>query len=233
MLCSGKSNISADQDHSARRGSRPSPPPVVAAATTVPGAETVTSHPSGKGMLAMSLRHSPPGGCPRQDPGSGWPRSPRPLSPCSERCSRSRSPRPRSPRPRRPPRRTGPSLRSASRAGRAPASRSPSTRPRTRATNGKLIGPDYTQGDLATEASGREAVQLTATGPVRAVHADQRGQRVRRALRPPAGRVGHAVGLRQRHQAQPGALAHLGVQLHHHVGASPAARRTTSTTTPG
>ncbi len=29
---------------------------------------------------------------------------------------------------------------------------------------GKLIGPDFTQGDLATEASGREAVQLTATG---------------------------------------------------------------------
>jgi hypothetical protein len=31
-------------------------------------------------------------------------------------------------------------------------------------TNGKVIGPDFTQGDLATEASGREAVQLTATG---------------------------------------------------------------------
>jgi hypothetical protein len=31
-------------------------------------------------------------------------------------------------------------------------------------TNGKLIGPDFTQGDLATEASGREAVQLTAQG---------------------------------------------------------------------
>jgi len=31
-------------------------------------------------------------------------------------------------------------------------------------TNGKVIGPDYTQGDLATEASGREAVQLTAQG---------------------------------------------------------------------
>jgi hypothetical protein len=31
-------------------------------------------------------------------------------------------------------------------------------------TNGKLIGPDFTQGDLATEASGREAVQLTASG---------------------------------------------------------------------
>ncbi|MBR7837969.1 discoidin domain-containing protein [Actinospica durhamensis] len=29
---------------------------------------------------------------------------------------------------------------------------------------GTLIGPDYTQGDLATEASGREAVQLTAQG---------------------------------------------------------------------
>src|SRR3984885_16060291 len=29
---------------------------------------------------------------------------------------------------------------------------------------GKVIGPDFTQGDLATEASGREAVQLTATG---------------------------------------------------------------------
>ena len=29
---------------------------------------------------------------------------------------------------------------------------------------GKLIGPDFTQGDLATEASGREAVQLTAAG---------------------------------------------------------------------
>jgi hypothetical protein len=29
---------------------------------------------------------------------------------------------------------------------------------------GKLIGPDFTQGDLATEASGREAVQLTAQG---------------------------------------------------------------------
>ena len=29
---------------------------------------------------------------------------------------------------------------------------------------GKLIGPDFTQGDLATEASGREAVQLTASG---------------------------------------------------------------------
>ena len=31
-------------------------------------------------------------------------------------------------------------------------------------TNGTTIGPDFTQGDLATEASGREAVQLTATG---------------------------------------------------------------------
>ncbi|MFC1418899.1 discoidin domain-containing protein [Streptacidiphilus cavernicola] len=31
-------------------------------------------------------------------------------------------------------------------------------------SNGKLIGPDYTQGDLATEASGRQAVQLTAQG---------------------------------------------------------------------
>jgi hypothetical protein len=31
-------------------------------------------------------------------------------------------------------------------------------------TNGTVIGPDFTQGDLATEASGREAVQLTATG---------------------------------------------------------------------
>ena len=31
-------------------------------------------------------------------------------------------------------------------------------------TTGKLIGPDVTQGDLATEASGREAVQLTASG---------------------------------------------------------------------
>ena len=31
-------------------------------------------------------------------------------------------------------------------------------------TTGKVIGPDFTQGDLATEASGREAVQLTATG---------------------------------------------------------------------
>jgi hypothetical protein len=29
---------------------------------------------------------------------------------------------------------------------------------------GKLIGPDFTQGDLATEASGREAIQLTAKG---------------------------------------------------------------------
>ena len=29
---------------------------------------------------------------------------------------------------------------------------------------GKLIGPDFLQGDLATEASGREAVQLTAQG---------------------------------------------------------------------
>jgi hypothetical protein len=32
------------------------------------------------------------------------------------------------------------------------------------AYTGKLIGPDFTQGDLATEASGREAVQLTAQG---------------------------------------------------------------------
>ena len=31
-------------------------------------------------------------------------------------------------------------------------------------TNGTLIGPDFTQGDLATEASGRRAVQLTAQG---------------------------------------------------------------------
>jgi hypothetical protein len=31
-------------------------------------------------------------------------------------------------------------------------------------TNGSVIGPDYAQGDLATEASGREAVQLTAPG---------------------------------------------------------------------
>jgi hypothetical protein len=31
-------------------------------------------------------------------------------------------------------------------------------------TNGSIIGPDFTQGDLATEASGREAVQLTAQG---------------------------------------------------------------------
>ena len=31
-------------------------------------------------------------------------------------------------------------------------------------TNGSVIGPDYTQGDLATEAVGREAVQLTAPG---------------------------------------------------------------------
>jgi hypothetical protein len=31
-------------------------------------------------------------------------------------------------------------------------------------TTGHLIGPDFTQGDLATEASGREAVQLTAQG---------------------------------------------------------------------
>jgi Pectate lyase superfamily protein len=31
-------------------------------------------------------------------------------------------------------------------------------------TNGSLIGPDYTQGTLASEAVGREAVQLTATG---------------------------------------------------------------------
>ena len=32
------------------------------------------------------------------------------------------------------------------------------------ATNGTIIGPDFTQGALATEASGREAVQLTAQG---------------------------------------------------------------------
>ena len=31
-------------------------------------------------------------------------------------------------------------------------------------STGKVIGPDFTQGDLATEASGREAVQLTAQG---------------------------------------------------------------------
>ena len=31
-------------------------------------------------------------------------------------------------------------------------------------TDGSVIGPDYTQGDLATEAVGREAVQLTAAG---------------------------------------------------------------------
>ncbi|HEX4787066.1 MAG TPA: choice-of-anchor D domain-containing protein, partial [Actinospica sp.] len=31
-------------------------------------------------------------------------------------------------------------------------------------TTGTVIGPDYTQGDLATEASGREAVQLTSQG---------------------------------------------------------------------
>jgi len=31
-------------------------------------------------------------------------------------------------------------------------------------TTGSVIGPDYTQGDLATEAVGREAVQLTAAG---------------------------------------------------------------------
>jgi hypothetical protein len=31
-------------------------------------------------------------------------------------------------------------------------------------TNGSVIGPDYTQGQLATEAVGREAVQLTAPG---------------------------------------------------------------------
>jgi hypothetical protein len=31
-------------------------------------------------------------------------------------------------------------------------------------TNGTIIGPDFTEGDLATEASGREAVQLTAQG---------------------------------------------------------------------
>jgi hypothetical protein len=31
-------------------------------------------------------------------------------------------------------------------------------------TNGSVIGPDYTQGDLATEAVGREAVQLSAPG---------------------------------------------------------------------
>ncbi len=31
-------------------------------------------------------------------------------------------------------------------------------------TNGTTIGPDYTQGSLASEASGREAVQLTAQG---------------------------------------------------------------------
>ncbi|MBM9509067.1 discoidin domain-containing protein [Actinacidiphila acididurans] len=32
------------------------------------------------------------------------------------------------------------------------------------ATNGSRIGPDYTQADLATEASGRQAVQLTGQG---------------------------------------------------------------------
>jgi hypothetical protein len=31
-------------------------------------------------------------------------------------------------------------------------------------TNGTIVGPDYTQGDLATEASGRQAVQLTTQG---------------------------------------------------------------------
>ena len=31
-------------------------------------------------------------------------------------------------------------------------------------TNGTKIGPDYTQGDLASEASGRQAIQLTAQG---------------------------------------------------------------------
>ncbi|MEY9962602.1 hypothetical protein ABIA33_000628 [Streptacidiphilus sp. MAP12-16] len=31
-------------------------------------------------------------------------------------------------------------------------------------TNGTVIGPDYVQGDLATEASGRQAVQLTTQG---------------------------------------------------------------------
>jgi hypothetical protein len=31
-------------------------------------------------------------------------------------------------------------------------------------TNGTIIGPDFTQGDLATEASGREAVQLSSQG---------------------------------------------------------------------
>ncbi len=70
-------------------------------------------------------------------------------------------------------------------------------------------------------------------GPVRAVHPDQRGQRVRPALRAEPGRVGHAVGVRERHQAQPAALAHLGLQLHHDRRASPAARPTSSTTTRG
>jgi hypothetical protein len=36
--------------------------------------------------------------------------------------------------------------------------------PNTSNSGGTVIGPDYTQGDLATEAVGREAVQLTAQG---------------------------------------------------------------------
>ena len=161
----------------------------------------------------MSRRPTSPGGPPSTRPAQAADRaraSPRPphCSPSPASSSRPRPPPPRAPRP------TGRSRRSTFRAEPARACRSPSTRPRARSTNGSIIGPSFAQGGLATEASGREAVQLSVAGPVRAVHADQRGQRLRPALRGAAGLLRHAVGVRERDEAQPAALAHLGVQLH-------------------
>jgi len=155
--------ISADTN-AALAARQPSlPPPTEAAAITVPGNRDGQFPPPGKGMFAMSLRHRPPGWIPAA-------RSWKSLAALAAALLTA----------------LGTMLALAvatptvAQAATAPPywAQSPFSVPsgtgvslpfteyeaENASTNGKLIGPDFTQGDLATEASGREAVQLTATG---------------------------------------------------------------------
>ncbi len=85
-------------------------------------------------------------------------------------------------------------------------------------TDGSVIGPDYTPGHPGQRGGRPRGGAAHRARPVRPVHAGPDRERHRRRLRAAAGRLRHAVGLRQREQAAPRARADLGVQLHQHAG---------------
>ena len=81
---------------------------------------------------------------------------------------------------------------------------------------GKLIGPDFTQGDLATEASGREAVQLTAHGQYVQFTLTSAANAFDLHYALPQGASGTLSVYVNGTKLSKRALAHLGLQLHLH-----------------